>query len=379
MVKKTFKIDVEPKIFEWLFRTSGYKPEDISKKLKIPVDTVEKWLKKEDKPTFEQVEKLSGIFKRPLASFLLSEAPEETKLPPDRRSLALAKPFSPKSYRAIRTARWVQSISQELMVSLKIDTKPQVEKVTSLDDPQSIARRERDSFGVSIDSQLKWKDSKMAFEQWREHIESKNIIVLHIPIPVDEVRGFSLTDKEPFVIVVSSSDDPNAKIFTLFHEYAHAVLKDASICNPFLEIGAHGDTHENWCDSFAGYILLPADSVRKDFASLSEMDLISKVTRISNMYKVSKYSVLVKLKNLNLIQQSEYVTETTRLMSKKRGKPMGRKLPAPRRCFQEKGQKFVSLVLTGAQERHITNSDALDYLSIKTKHLDIVRSMVKVK
>ena len=46
-------------------------------------------------------------------------------------------------------------------------------------------------------------------------------------MPIEDARGFSLTEVEPFVIVVNESDAPNAKIFTLFHEYGHILLNQS--------------------------------------------------------------------------------------------------------------------------------------------------------
>jgi hypothetical protein len=50
---------------------------------------------------------------------------------------------------------------------------------------------------------------------------------------------------------------------------------------------------------------------------------------------------------------------------------------ADKRCIQEKGQKFVSLVASNLEQGLITYSDALDYLSIKSKNLEKVLSRVK--
>ena len=63
-----------------------------------------------------------------------------------------------------------------------------------------------------------------AFDQWREWLESLNISVLKLKIPAGDARGFSLTDGEPSVIVVNSADAERARLFTLFHEYAHLLL-----------------------------------------------------------------------------------------------------------------------------------------------------------
>jgi hypothetical protein len=47
-----------------------------------------------------------------------------------------------------------------------------------------------------------------------------------------------------------------------------------------------------------------------------------------------------------------------------------------RRCVQEKGPRFTSLVLEAKDRELITYSDVADYLSIRMKHLDKVQSLL---
>jgi Zn-dependent peptidase ImmA (M78 family) len=375
MIEKSLKVEVKPEILKWLLDTSGYKVEDVSKRLSVPKEVVNKWLNGEDTPTLSQIKEMSQQFGRSLAVFLLTKPPEELPLPKDRRSTSGPKPLSPKTYKAIRTARWIQSIAENLMKNLNLDVKPRIKTSSYTEDAKTVAKYERESFGIKVDEQISWKANK-TFESWRKLIESKNILVLQIPIPIEEIRGFVLADKEPFIIVVSSSDDPNAKMFTLFHEYAHILLKQSSMCNPVLEIEKSGrDNYEKWCNSFAGSFLLPDDYVNKDFTELGKLTLPAKVSRISNKYKISKHAVLVRLLNLRIIDPRNFNEEVTRLASKKKKKG-GCSLPIPEKRIQERGKTFISVVLKNSKENHITNSDVLDYLSIKTKHLEPIRSLV---
>jgi hypothetical protein len=77
-----------------------------------------------------------------------------------------------------------------------------------------------------------------ALRRWRGAVESRNVFVLQLSMPVDDARGCSLTDQEPFMIVVSSSDAVQARIFTLFHEYAH--LRNPGICLAKADLRANG-------------------------------------------------------------------------------------------------------------------------------------------
>jgi len=378
MSKKSIKVEIEPEVLNWLINTNGYKAENVAKRLRVSNDLVKKWLSGKAKPSLLQVKNLSKFFGCSIAVFLLPEPPKALPLPKDRRTIKEAKPLSPKTYRAIKTARWVQYIAESLMKNINLDTKPRIESFSPNSDPKLVALKERDILGVSTDIQFKWKNNE-AFEHWRKTVESKNVIVLQLPLIIEEIRGFALTDKEPFVIVVSSSDDPNGKIFTLFHEFAHILIKESSICNPLSEIERDGrDEYEKWCNSFAANFLLPEESIKTDFKNLSESKLLKRVATISNRYKVSKHAVLVRLLDLGFIKSSDFDQEIHLLMSKKRPKG-GRSLGVPKKILQQKGTKFVSLVLQNAREGYITHSDVLDYLSIKTKHLKQIQSMVSEK
>ena len=49
----------------------------------------------------------------------------------------------------------------------------------------------------------------------------------------------------------------------------------------------------------------------------------------------------------------------------------------PRKCIQENGVPFVSLVLESYKKDKITYSDVADYLGIRLKHLPKVEQLVR--
>jgi hypothetical protein len=82
---------------------------------------------------------------------------------------------------------------------------------------------------------------------------------------------------------------------------------------------------------------------------------------------------------LRYISQKEYDTVLKRYpLDNIRGKSPGfAAASVDKRCIQEKGQKFVSLVASNFEQGLITRSDALDYLSIKSKNLEKILNRVK--
>ena len=115
-----------------------------------------------------------------------------------------------------------------------------------------VALEERKRSEIRISEDYERMTPVRVFDIWRGWLESENIAVLKIKMPVEDARGFSLTDGEPYVIVVNSADADRARLFTLFHEYAHILLNMPVVCNQ-----GDGDLDEyaeieQWCNHFPG-------------------------------------------------------------------------------------------------------------------------------
>ena len=105
------------------------------------------------------------------------------------------------------------------------------------------------------------------------------------------------------------------------------------------------------------------------------------LNKLSRHYKVSKAMLLYNMSKLNFISQTQYETILDRYKPKKteakgkRGGGFG--ASADKKCMSEKGQKFVSLVISNVEKGFITYSDALNYLSIKSKNLEKVTNKAR--
>lgn len=381
MPREPIVVPIEPAVMQWLRSSSGWTPVEVSKRLGVQEDAYLKMENGEKKPTLRQVELLAKAFRRPVAAFLLSTPPEEPSLPTDFRLIPTDKrEFSKKLRRVFRRARWLQGSSQELMNNLSFNIAPNLSKHTISDNPATVAASEREASGITLDQQMKWKDSYKAFNAWRDYLERKNIRAFQISMPPDEARGFSLTDKKPYLIVVNTADDINARIFTLFHEYAHLLLSETSVCIP--EFTTAGSTNvaivERWCNRFAAEFLLPQQAKPYLVAELQtgrQQGLGKTLGKYSSKFKVSKYALFVRMKEFGLVTDVELnkFAEGLKKIERKKG-GFGRGLTQLERCNQEKGSNYVSLVLENLDRGLINTRDALDYLSIQMKYLDSLRS-----
>src|SRR5207245_2086104 len=73
---------------------------------------------------------------------------------------------------------------------------------------------------------------RVFFKHWRNALESVCVLVFQASkIELDEMRGFSITERPLPVVVVNIKDAFTARSFSLFHETAHVLLGRGGLCN----------------------------------------------------------------------------------------------------------------------------------------------------
>ena len=379
MPKKSMTVEVNPNILKWAIGSSGWREEDISKKLKVSQNIFSGWLRGETNPTLNQLEDLAKTVKRPLAVFFLSEAPKEKPLPKDYRMLPeKAGKFDKKTILAIRRARRLQKISKELSENLNANLNKLIPTIKQSEDTKKTAEKYREEFKFDAEKQKKFKTPYEVFNYLRDLIEDKNIIVFQISMPIEDARGFTLVDDSPAVIVVNSKDPIEARIFTLMHEFGHVLLNESGVSMPenalFIK---NPENVEKWCNNFSSAFLLPEALAKSEFSQNKD------VAKLSRAYKLSKAMLFYNMYRFNFISKQQYDAfidkykpeiQKPKEKSEKKG---GFRPTADKQCLSERGQKFVSLVVTNVDKGFITHSDALSYLSIKSKNLDKVMSKAK--
>jgi len=379
MKPRTFEVEVNPKVLKWAIETSGWDIGELSKKLKVSEENITAWLTGERKPTLKQLENLSKHVKRPLSAFFLPTPPKEKPLPKDYRTLPERRGvFSRETVLAIRSARRLQKIARDLLENLGISTKPNVTHACIKDNPLEIAKEYRKDFGIDEALQKRWRDAYEMFNFLRKRIENLNIFVFQIPMPIEDARGFTLADEEPFVIVINSKENIEPRVFTLVHEFGHILLRESGIDLPEESLVLFDkikiDKTEKWCNEFASEFLLPREIGKKIFEEnktiLFERETLRK---LSKRYKISKSMLLYNMVKLGYLTKGKYEEMV------KKVKFIEREgfLPPHKRCLLEKGEKFISLVETNLEKGNITFDQALEYLGIKSTHYEKILSLLR--
>lgn len=383
---RSLKVEVEPHIFKWLRESSGWSKEEVAKKLDTSVDVIEAIEKGERKPTLRQLKELSNAYKRPLASFLLSEPLKEAPMPKDYRMLpGRNNVFDRKTIHVIRKARGLQEVGKELLINFNDTAKPKVTNHRISDNPEAIALKYRETVNLTPEKQRKFKTHYEFYGYLRDVFEEMNILVFQFSMPIEDARGFALTDDTPNVIVINSADAIEARVFSLMHEFGHVLLGDTAIDLPHF---SYTPDHrvEKWCNTFASEFLVPKALVKADFTAAGDaITDSSTLIKLSRKYNVSKGMLSYKMFKMDFISKEEYEeildrykpSEPEPQLDDEEDEKKDGGIPADIKCLSAVGHKFVSMVAENYDRNFITYTDALNYLSIRSRHFDQVLAKAK--
>src|SRR5260370_5598684 len=112
--------EINPDILRWARETAGVEAQSLARRF----PKLQSWESGATKPTVSQLEALSDLYKRPLATFFLSSRPHEPPPPQDFRLLSRdqVRTLSKKTRLAMRAARRAQRIYMLLTCDLHAQT-----------------------------------------------------------------------------------------------------------------------------------------------------------------------------------------------------------------------------------------------------------------
>lgn len=373
--------NVKPELLIWARKSAGFDMPLAAKKMNIKPEKLQSWENGTAKPTVIQLRHLAEIYKRPIAVFYLASAPKGVEVLHDFRLLPKGKPpYSPELLYEIRHAQNRRKIALELFESLSMEARNLSVKAESSEPPVTVAARIRNFLNISIEEQLSLKNHYDALGYWKDAIESKDILVFQASgIPVDDMRGFSISTQPLPVIVLNIKDSPFARIFTLIHELTHILIGREGIC----------DLHEDkagievYCNAVAGLTLVPdswlhqqPEVIRHREKTVAWSDI--EIKDLANRVKVSRQVILRRLLTLGLISDSIYQQKHGLYTEQalQAAKTESGFAPPSTMAVATSGNLFSRLVLSGYHQEKITGSDVSDYLSVRLKHLPKIETAV---
>ena len=382
----TSMLPISPKILRWARETAGLTAAEAAEKLGVETDKLKNWesISGAERPGITVIRKMVTIYRRSPTVFLLPEPPQEKPLPKDFRTIGGAdNRLTSAVLFAIRDAA-----QNRFEVGKLVEADPTLLVIRRLgnahldDAPSHHAAIERKRLNVSFEDQLGWSRAEV-FKRWRAAVERLGVLVFLKKMPEEDCLGFSLLDANglPTIVVNSAFESEEARSFTLFHEYAHLILKQEGICSNFAH--AKGKV-EPWCNKFAGDMLIPEKIITRlrpdlEIGRKRQWDF-DELTQLARQLRVSRQALAIRLQDLGLAPTSLYSEVEHQLkLEKEAQKPKPKTkviIPQHIKAVSASGKTTASVVMGALDRGSINVLEASAILNLSARYFGSLRKII---
>jgi Zn-dependent peptidase ImmA (M78 family) len=294
-------IPVKGAVLEWARKFRGLSETDAASRLGIEVTELRDFENERQAPTLGQFEDFAAQYRLPQATLFLKSPPSAPTDPVDFRSIDgnRARVHSFDFNVALSEIRNLLFQIERVVSDDEEFVAPSLPQLTLQDDPSIEGERERRRLGITVDEQLGWKSSK-GFSNWRTALEKRGVLVFQAKFPINDGRGFTLYESPDTPTVIINKEDMAdvAKSFTVWHEYAHLLLR-----RPGVSDQKFSDPTEAFCNRFAAAFLIPTEALRALLPVWPNSPVEWKdadIKRWAGRLKVSQRALAIRLEQLGL-------------------------------------------------------------------------------
>lgn len=384
----------KPALLVWARKTIGLSQAAVAKLVGVEEARITAWEDGTENPSIAQLRKYAEACRRPLAVFFLSEPPKTFDAMRDYRRLPDEGeiPECPPLNREILRATQRREIALELLEDAGEEPPDFGLRIAAGISNEDAGAEIRAFLGVDIHEQSSWHDSDQALKEWIGRVEARGALVFQAEkVPLQVMRGFSISSTKLPVIVINGQDFPNGRIFTLFHELAHLALNAGGICDLHDQASRvpESDALEVRCNAVAAAALMPrGDLLGHAIVTSRSPDQAWSDAELSGLargFKVSQEAMLRRLLTFRMVTEAFYqqkrkeyfdIYQHQRELKKQKQKERGGGPPPYRMVIRGNGRSYTGMVLGAFRDQQITLSDVSDYLGMRVRHLrDVERAL----
>lgn len=365
---------VNGQVIKWARNLNNMSISYVASRVGKSAQDIISWEEGTDYPTYAQLEKLSDLYKKPLAVFFFPDVPHISSPKSSCRSLpeSICDSLSYKVIRIMNEARARQISLYELNEGIN----PAPVLLTDIkypNDIQSAARELRNILGISLEEQKQIRDANEALEMWRDRFLEFGIYVFKEAFSDNSISGFCLYDNEFPVIYINNTMSFTRQIFTLFHEFYHLISNTSGIDKIqddfFDQLSKSQLITEKSCNQFAAEFLVPNDDFNEEIKGRTVDDLL--IENLSQKYNVSREVISRKLLDLRMISQEEYECKREEYLNDflraKKLKNGGGNYYNTKVSYL--GYGYLNLVFSNYEKRKIDVFQLAEYTGTKIEHL----------
>ena len=388
------KAHINPEMLIWARKTVKLSVELAAQKIGVKMDRLESWEKGEAFPTVKQLYKVANVYKRPFALFYFPVPPKHFKPLKDFRKFhhqyTLTENEEYVLHKELILFQQKRQIALDLYEQLDTDLPdgkagaPEFKlKGTLNQSPEKLAQKIIEYLGINHNEVAGIKPGYDALNYWKKLLESKGILVFQTSgVPLHIMRGACVAKEVLPVIIINSNDTQNGRVFSLFHELVHIVLREDGISNFRYSDRNLYDQVEVHCNQTAAEVLVPANSLLESFVVHSHNSrnvqwTADELRKLSHRFCVSREVILRRLLTLGKTTNNFYRDYRDNQDYGTKRKSSGGDYY--RNKIAKNGGLFLNLVLQGYYQEIITASSFWDYTQIKVSNLSKLEQLLYAK
>jgi Zn-dependent peptidase ImmA (M78 family) len=289
----------------------------------------------------------------------------------DNRTFAnQRRPLSPEILAEMEAASMMLDAAAELFPETRCELPH--DRLTTSTPAEHTAADIRAFLGVGHDEQLHVPDGFAALRLWAGALQDKGVYVSQRRLDDETIRAFSKARGKHAVIVVDTGDTAYARIFSLLHEYCHIVLRTTGVC----DLDDH-TTVERYCNAVSAAVLMPIDLLSAEQPEhtfgVSVIADEEVVARLSSRLRVSQAALLIRLRGMRTISDTQYETLESRRKDRRGrdGRKPGGQYYAP--AINRVGRRFANNVFAALDDGKLDRQDASVLLGVNEHIVDRYR------
>jgi Zn-dependent peptidase ImmA (M78 family) len=375
-------VPVNPKVLIWARIERGFDVPGAAARLGVPEEELLELESGARRPSVGELRNMSAKYEIGFSSLLMPDV-----LPPETR----LKLHDFRTHGSGAPGKWNPELLMEMDdINVLIDaladlrdaepalfgnTLPSASFATGA---SQVASGERGRIGLDVSTQASWKTDAEAFNRLRSLVEAQGVFVYQVNASTtDDWRGIAIFDERriPVIVINSNETFPAAKSFTLFHEYAHLLLRQSAITDH-----RSRDANEEYCNKFSAYFLMPSREFRGVALSVGggfqNYWTDTQLKKIGGVFKTSMSAVALHLENNKLAPDGFFNVKLSewRVREKKNSKPGV--VPYYDKIANRLGVQHIKVVLEALDRKRIDQLDAFEMLDVQASNFAKLRAKV---
>lgn len=365
---------INPKVLVWARNTIGMGVDEASRKLGVGIDTLKQWEEGTEETPFRKLNRLSDVYKRSSAVFLMDSVPTDN-YPKDFRDHieGYTEDLQKETLMAFRKARQIQTNFVNLIGQRPNLFIQKITTVNNLTDVKSLVRKVQEILEEDYSYINRFRNEYEQLSYWKDKLSQLDILIVDLGFDRNDARAFLIYDDSAPIICLNTNDSPKARIFSIFHELAHIILKKSSLDNieDFWDMKSN---EEAFCNQLAGDFLVPREQLLAKLEGLDykSYDLDSLLEVLGKIFVVSSYAILISLYKNQIVDSKQFNTQKLKLTNSYKQFNQARRSAGGNyysNYIVNNSKKYIQTVFNAYNSNKLSYSETLGYLGVKAESL----------